>query len=511
MTRVFPTAIAVEGQFNGVDWTDFAADVSLRDRIVVKYGITGVRPTDRVAGAGTMKFSLKNSVRNSGGLLGYYSPEHANVRSGFEIGLPVRLKITYGGTDYYKFYGTIRNITVMPGKYRDRKTKVEVVDWLGDAGQHKMDLVGVVTNQRSDQVIDDILGNMTKQPNSSDIEQGQSTFAFAMDGLRDEKTTALAAIQKVTLSEFGYCYVIGDQAGGGKFRYEDRHERVVAGSTIATISEDELSQMDVSRSDKLIYNIVRATSFPRSVGSSPEILYSLPSAIQINAGSTETIIARYRDPSQESARISGSDMQTPVASTDYMFGSSEGAGIEDLNASLSIVATFGANSAKLALTNGGAVAGYLNLMQLRGDAVRLFDAAVALAEDETSKTDYGDRPLDMSLLFQDSPLEAQDFADITLANWKDPKTIIKSVGFWANRDATRMVDALEVEPGSKVALSESLTAIGTDYFVNGVELTIQEKGLIFAKWTATSASEANYWLLGTVGASEIGETTVLGF
>ena len=204
-------------------------------------------------------------------------------------------------------------------------------------------------------------------------------------------------------------------------------------------------------------------------------------------------------------------MVTPVVDTDYKFGSSEGSGTNDMNASLGVTVTFGANSALVVLTNNAATSGYLNLLQLRGLAIRMFDTATAISEDSTSQLAYGDRPYTLNLLYQDSPLEGQDFADITRSNWKDPLTLVKSVGFWANQDAEHMVDALECEPGDRISLSESVDAIDDEYFINGVDLIVYPAKVLYCRWYLVPASDADYWLLGETGASEIGQTTVLGF
>lgn len=510
MPRAYPT-IALEFEFSTGVWTDRWTDVNAQSKLKASYGIKGFLPTQRVASSGKMKFKLDNGENNSQSKLGLYSPGHANAQSGFEIGTAVRLKITYGGIDYYKFYGTLREIKPVTGKYGKRVTAVTAVDFIADMAEHKLDLLAVSTNSTSNQVASAIIANMTRQPNSSDIEVGQSIFAYAADGLKDEKTTALAGLQRTVMSEFGYAYTIGDTSGGGKFRYEDRHERVTNTTVVATLTEDELTELVPVRSDKNIFNKVEAKTFPRNVGVANEVLYSSPNPVSIGPGNTETIIARYRDPNQEAARISGTTMVTPVKDTDYKFGSSEGGGSNDMNDDLGVTVTFGANSAKIELTNNAATSGYLNLMQLRGLAIRMFDSATALSEDSTSQLAHGDRPLNMSLLYQDSVFEGQDFADITLSVWKDPRNLVKTAGFWGNQDATRLVDALEVEPGSRVSLSESLSAINDEYFVNGVDLVISPTKVLFCRWYPVTASDANYWLLGEIGASELGETTILGF
>ena len=102
MGAEYPSAITVEVELDGVDagWTDISDDVL--PPVHGTYGILGNGPTDRVAGTGTMTFTLNNSVSNSGGLAGYYSPGHTNCLSGFEAGIGVRLGVTYDGKTRYK-------------------------------------------------------------------------------------------------------------------------------------------------------------------------------------------------------------------------------------------------------------------------------------------------------------------------------------------------------------------------------------------------------------------------
>jgi hypothetical protein len=492
------------------DWLDITNDVIAP--IKIRYGIWGNRPTDRMASSGACTFQLNNGENNIGSALGYYTPGHANALYDWDIGLYVRVGFTYGGTTYYKFYGSIRQISPIAGLYRDRRVKVRCVDWIADAAEWKLDLLTVQTNQRADQFIQTVIDNMTRQPRLTSLEEGQSTFSYVGDGAKDEKTTALAAIQRAVLSEFGFCYIIGDTTGGGTLAFDDRHQRVTDTTVEHTLTESELTDMQVLRHDNLLYNVVRATSYPREISAAAtEILYNLPNAININPGDTEIIIGRYRDPNQVSARISGTEMVTPVASTDYEFGSSEGAGVEDLNGNLTITATYGANSVKYELTSGATVTGYLNKLQARGKAVRLFDPQIALAVNSTSRVDYGDRPLDMNLLFQDDPLEAQDFSDITRTNFKDPATRVALCELWANKSATCMNAALQGEPGDRVQIDESMTAINDEYFIDGVEINVVDKNNFRCRWNVRIAGESNYWLLGQAGASELGQTTILGF
>jgi hypothetical protein len=496
----------------GPIWTDVTEDAMVQNDIVMLAGVLSSLPTERMAGIGTLGFYLNNSEGNAAGLLGYYMPGHANALSGFELGIDVRLRFQSSSTWYYKYVGKLRKLTPKTGSQRERYVDCEAADFIDEMSIHKMDLLAVQTDRRSDLLFGDVIGNMADAPPGANYIAGQEVFAYGADGLKDEKSTALAAAKRIVMSEFGYGYVAGDTKRGGVLTYEDRHTRVKNQTVIATIS-NVMSEMEVERSNKNIFNKVRAVSYPREVGVSNEVLYTLQRVISINANNTETFIGRYKDPSNRDSRISGNTMVTPVVDTDYKFGSSEGGGSNDMNADLGVTVTFGANSAKIVLANNGSSVGYVNLFQLRGLAIRTYEAATALAEDSNSQDNYGVRDLPIVLQYQDNPLVAQDWADSILSGWKDPITLVKSVTFWANRSDALLAAALSVEIGNRVTLTESVSAISSaDYVVNGIQLWLKGKSKnLMVKWYLAPASTEAYWLLGTTGASELGQTTALGF
>lgn len=82
----------------GSTWTDIAPDGVATERLSIRYGIGANAPTDVLADTGVCEFSLRNASRNSGGLQGYYSPLHANVRSGWTHGTRVRVVFSNGAT-----------------------------------------------------------------------------------------------------------------------------------------------------------------------------------------------------------------------------------------------------------------------------------------------------------------------------------------------------------------------------------------------------------------------------
>ncbi len=519
--------ITVELKLDGVVWTDVSADVRIQNGIRFSYGITGHRPTDRMARSGNIAFTLDNSIENSGGLQSYYTPGHTNVRTGFELNLPVRLSIASGslygsfpygdGTLYggsiYKFTGKIIKISVMPGATGTQEVTCSGMDFIWEMGKHKLNLLGVKESRRSDLLFGDIVGNMTESPEATSYSVGQQTFAFGLDDLKDEKTTALAAAQKTVMSEFGYGYIKGDELTGGVLVFEDRHHRVST-SPKWTLGESEVTLGMTDRSFELVYNQIKTISNPRAIGSSPEVLWTLQDIMEIGAGETKVITGRFTDPDQQSTRISGKDMISPAISTDYKFGSAGDGSSEDMNADLGVTETFGANSVELTLINNAGSTGFINLLRTRGTALRIFEPVEILSEDTASQTSYGKREFTLNLPYQDDPLVSKDFGDITLSRYKNPAFYISSVTVITDDSlslSNRLGAALGAEPGDRITLTESVLGItAVDYFINSVNFEIMPGNIFRVTWSVSIASAEQSWLLGQVGFSELNDTTILG-
>jgi hypothetical protein len=73
-------------------WTDITDDVA--SDLSLRYGIQGNGPLHRVASTGDLDFQLFNDANNSGKKLGWYSPAHANKRTGWDFDRPVRAVFT---------------------------------------------------------------------------------------------------------------------------------------------------------------------------------------------------------------------------------------------------------------------------------------------------------------------------------------------------------------------------------------------------------------------------------
>jgi len=456
-------------------WVDVSVDVRSVALAHLSRGIDGSTITDRVAKVGTLSFALDNSIANSGGLLGYYSPDNSNLRTGFGLGTLTRWKITYSGVTRYKFYGKISDIKPLAGQYKERYVSVTCVDYMNELLVHNMNKVVVQTNKRGDQLLATIVANLPVAPLATSYALGPDYFAYALHDIQDERASGMSAAQRVDQSGLSYTFVKSDTTGGETLTWQTRHTRLLLTSA-ATLS-NTMRDLIVTRKADSIYNTIKATGYPVNPGSSNEVLWISRKEIALGAGQTLTTEVRYSDPTGgKRVAISPGTGVTPVADTDYKMSSIAGDGGNDLNASLGITVAWGGNTASIVLVNNAAVTGYIpaNWLQLRGKIIRLYDPMEIIKTDSASKTAYGDRTLPIALPYLDNVNTVEAFSTELLTRLKDPVSTIDNVEFIANSNATLMAAAMALDVGMRFTLSETVTGFSSaDFFVNTYELTLE--------------------------------------
>ena len=498
----------VECQLSGSAgaWTDVTADVRLAQPIRAIYGISGDGPTDRVAQTGTLAFSLDNSQANSGSLLGYYSPDHANARLGFDNGTPVRFGAVYSGSTFYKSICSLDTIEPLPGKYRERYTSCQAVDWLDDAAKYKLRLLEVQLNKRADQNIATIVGAMTKKPPASALATGQDIFPYSLDTSKDETTTAMAEFAKSVMSELGFLYM-----AAGSLVFDDRHARLKTTTSSASLS-DTMVAMRASRERAKIFNRVKTTTHPREVDSAASILYTLQGKPLVNSSASLVMTGAYTDPTQRgSVRVGGASMITPASTTDFLMNSASDGSGTDLTANFGVSASYGGNSVRYSIFNGGGTAGYVTQLQARGIGIYTKEPTVSEKQDQTSIEAYGEAVLEFDMPYQSSVLVGDDAANSLLATQKDPATRINEIELIGNRSDELMLAGLRTEPGDRVTIVETATGINKSFYVNGCEVSVEAGNLWRFIWHVTPAETSTYWILGIANYSELGQTTILGY
>jgi hypothetical protein len=532
-------------------WYDITPDVKVDPSPEWNMGIMNNTPTSRVGDPEFLRFTLDNSQGNSAGLIGYYTPGHANCRTGWTSGLNVRLSFVYEGERFYKYYGKIMpdGIEVEPGIYGARTVDVTCHGFMAQAASHDFSLPELATNVTIDQAMTLLLTNMPIQPLATDFETGVFTFPTMFDTVR-ANTKALAEIQKLAMSEFSYIYTKGDKTGGQTLVVENRNTRTTASLLAIPKAEEEAgfllkagSATDYilkagSATDKIILNLtedinfegkalvggmdmafgknltnrVFARTYPRKVdAAATTVLFLTQERIELAAGETKTgIRGDYRDPAAGADYVGGRNMVTPVSGTDYtMFANSDGTGT-NLTANLTVTATYGTEAVEYTIQNTGGTLGYVYL-QARGKGIYIYDKVERVVEDDDSQDIHGVRPLTLELKYQNDPAEGEAYANFVLVREKDPQTTVERYEMCANIDSDAMMGFLYGEPGSMVPLSEDQTAVDGNYFIMGYSGRIVNGKFVYWSIIPKSVGQDTSWLLGTAGRTELGSTTILGY
>lgn len=495
-------------------WVDVTADVRIMGMITAFWGVRNNDPiSTRLAEPGSLAFTLENSYLNSGGLTGYYSPDHSNLRAGFGLGTKVRIKLTSSTGSFYKLF-YISKIDPAWGENRDRSVQISATDYMGKMQTQFANELIILTDQGVDDALAALVASMPVAPVNTSYATAPDTLTYIFQDVDSRKTTIFNMAQRLLQTDLGFVFCDGDATDGETLTYESRHTRLVTTSSLTI--DNEILEMPATRSESNIYNNISVIANPLNIGSSDEVLWQLQKELTLNPGDSITMRVRFRDPSSQGTKVTmAPDTEvTPVADTDYKFSSSSGSG-NDLNASLGISITYYADNALVTYTNNSATtAGYLWLAQLRGRIVRQYDPAEATNIDTAENLElYGNRALRFALPYLDNPNTAQDFADHFFTLYSAPATAIEFVEINGNYDQAtwdKICGGLII--GDRITLTEAVTGISAiEYTITGIELTIMPGNQLKAKYYLALATGGDFWFLGTSGLSELGETTILGF
>ena len=525
MAFVYPTSFQMRMEFSGVGggYTNIAADVRQQVPIRFRYGIPGASLTDRVASPGALTFALNNSEKNSAGLLGYYAPGHANCRSGFALGINVQFRIVYAGTTYYKFVGRLAHIEPIAGQYESRLTLCVVYDWMDEASRAKLKRVALQESKRADEILTTITTAMVRQPVSTTFGTGRDTYVFALDHSPEEGGGVLQEFQKIAQSEVGNIYLKGDTTGGGRLCFESRTDRAAKNTNVATF-DNLMFALSVSRDRDDIVSRLQVVTHPKRKDTAAVTVFTLrdgnnvsvDTVITLGPGEIRKLVCPYTDPADRAKRIGAvsSTVNVPVATTDYLFNAAADGSSTDMTASLSVSASFAANVGFLTLTNTHPTdTGYVTFLQFRG--LGIYDEQDVIWEQTSAASEaaYGEQVLTYDMPYQSDPDVGYGASLYFLALLEGQQTTVGGIGIRGNVSDALMLQALTREPGDRIGIAEAATGLATTtgFFIQSCEGIYSKGGILDMRWGLAPASASQFWLLGTAGASEVGQTTNVAF
>lgn len=456
-------------------WTDLTRDVLTEVGIHFVRGINGNGPLDRTADPGRLEFSLRNDKGNTGKTRSWYSPNHPQVRSGWQEGIPARLMARYQGVDYPVWRGKIITIDPTAG---DAPQRVAVVaqDAIADFTEAQVREIPPQIDQSEVALLQAVLDALPveAQPVAVNFDAALDEYPLAFDAI-GAGTAALGLMNDAVTNAVGTLFVSGD----GTLTYINRHSEALADSVLTLVDEDLLVRgpgFVGSSSLANVFNRVRITIHEKDEVAS--VLFLTTATVELAPGESFEVWDTYSDPNNRN-RLIGAKSFTPLAATtDYTANTAEDGSGDDRTANLSIAISTFSTIAKSVLSNTGTDTLIVTMRQLRG--IGIFDNAPQTLESFMPEP-YGDRPLAVDLQFQTDATVAQDLADYLVAQFSDRTRQGEELVYDPHRSAMLMLAALTADVGDVVTASEQQTGLDTvDLLIRGIAGEIESGPYGFA-------------------------------
>lgn len=354
---------------------------------------------------GTATLTLDNSTRRYDAY-NTSSPLYPYVLPGRYI----RIRVLYNGTIYDVFHGKIRNITSIDNKDK-QQVRLELEDGLrllqsADTSvsiQENIDIDNAIQSVLTDANWPTLFG--TNLDDASDV----LPYWWAEDKAANE-------IRKLADAELGNFYIAAD----GNATFRSRHHTQAAVLTLT--SADFLKEIDVPQPLEVIRNTVKIYAHPR-ISRTLGALWTLQDKPSIAAnGGTLTVWASY---AYNNNPVPALNVVSPVATTDYTMNTADDGSGTDLTASFSVSFTDFGKTGKIIITNNHAtLAGYVTLLQVRGNAIDAPDASLLIQENTTSQGTYGKALLSLDNDWFQTTSLANDFAQWLISYMPNPQKFL---------------------------------------------------------------------------------------
>lgn len=447
------------------DFLDAGEDVSA-DFVSASISRGFSDPLARVAQTGRATIVLNNLSRQ------YSPPLHATV-------LPrraVQIDMTYGGVTETRFAGWIDEVAPTSGLYEERKVTLTCSDAMALLTQGDGQ-IALAVDVYADEIIEDVV-DAVYTPAATNYEEGLNLFPVSADrwawktiGQAVEEVKASSKIGDVCLADWGSFFIARD----GTPTFLNRHHMPLDAATVLTL-DGLMTGLSYRLGVTSAYNVVEVTCHPRTVGTVNEVLGAIEQdrAPAIEATAAVTFVIKFRDPSNQKIQVGGRNVITPVATTDYICTSDQEGEGADMTGSVTAAITRYGDHAVVTLTNAAASRVYIQKLQVRGLAVRAREPVTIAVEDAASIAAYQRRSMQVDAVLMSAQAEAQALADYLLDRYKDPAAVIDGISFTANRNATLMAAARDLELCERVEISEGQTGLSsyTGYIWNLAEMIV---------------------------------------
>lgn len=507
-----PTVTPIAGPYiefelvgRGLGWT-VCPDVLL-ESVTYNRGLPGGGIADSVADPGSLSFRLNNSSENVVHLQGRYTPDHANCLPGFEEGIGVRVRYTLDTGTIIRWTGTLEDINPVPGKYASRTVSCMAVGWMEIAATTRLSDLPVLVNKRGDEVFQTLISSLPpySQPRSIEVDLSLDTYPYTLDRTRDEQTRLREELYRLAISGMDRVWEKGD----GTIVYESRSRRV--GTTADRDTFIYHHGFDVTRSRSNIINQATFTANPRIPGTLNSLLYSLNQPMAISPGSPQNILGPWTDPANPNIRVGAVDLTTLVPGVDYVANTAADGSGTDITNYLTVLVGLSGNATTFRVELGGAVSGFLTVLQQRGQPLLNYGQTGLIAEDASSISLVGLRPININMPYQGDLRLTQEAAQYVVFTRKDKRPFITSFHRKVSLgNQTALARSLSRDISDRIRIVDAISGVASSFHINTITEQAYESH-IETVWNLSPADSSGYWFLEDPEKGILDSTTVLGF
>ena len=491
--------------YNGSAWVDITAYVV--GDIKGNNGLGGWKPDQRVAILGILNITLNNKSKIFSPM-GGDAVRGLSTLTGFNQGAKIRIRGPFNGRNDVIWTGRIMTIDSDDLNWGNEQVRLMAVDFMQIPVNYPMKGATIALNQRIDEAMVLILARLSVQPEDTDFDEGSFVFPAVFNNVQ-RKTMALSEFTKLANSELGYIYNKQD----GTLRVENFLARQgwreldqvwIASSTDSFLLledggfllledggklildegsyEDAAIHADAERyniflgEDSLLNaSIIRA--HPVITDTSLKVLYKLGTPLFIPSGKTAEFSAHYTDPSGLS-QVSGTNMQTPTATTDYLANTAADGSGTNKTADVVVTATYFGDTVYYSIANNANAGVYMTLLQARGYGIYYGNSIESVKDDDISQAAYGYAPFQFDQKYQKDTYLADMYGLAVIEEYKTPKSRITNMKFLANLNKNHMMSFLLLTIGSLILGTEDRSNISNHYYITDRAFTIKQGGII---------------------------------
>lgn len=496
--------------YDGSAWVDISQYVV--DDIKGNGGLGGWRPENRVGVLGTLNITLNNKSKLFSPMGGDAVRGLATL-TGWNKGAKIRIRGLYL-LDYYPIWvGRIASIDSDDLNWGNEQVRVMAVDFMSVPVNYPMKGATIGTNKRIDEAMTTILSRLSLQPEDTDFDTGVFTFPAVFDDVK-RKTMALSEFVKLANSELSYIYTKHD----GTLRVENLLTRngwreldqvyippevgyialedglgfllLETGGKIVldqpgTYEDVELltrsENYDIMLSEDGLLNASIIRAHPVITDTTLKVLYKLGTPLPIPIGHTATFSAHYTDPNGLS-QVSGTNMQAPVATTDYLANTASDGSGTNKTADVVVTATYYGDTVDYSIKNNASANVYITFLQARGYGIYYGNSIESTVDDTDSQDDYGYFPFQFDMKYQKDAYLGYMYGRAVIEEYKFPKSRIQKVKYLANLNKNLLMTFLTLYVGSLISIKEDRSEITNHYYITDRAFTIKQGGLIHVEY-----------------------------